>query len=277
VVKDDLSTGKEENAGEVTPKIIAHRGASAFAPENTLAAFDRAIRDGADGIEFDVRSSRDVRAVVIHDRTLKRTAQRKERVSDFRADELTSMDVGSWFNKANPDRADPSFAEQGISTLSAALDFLALFRGTIYIELKCEEDDLRPLALSVAKTLGSSPFRSNVIVKSFRLSALLQIRALCPDIRVAALFAPKIMTILRKTEYIVDLASEFGADELSLHHSLVTRNLIKKASARGMPVAVWTTDDPRWVERAVRLGVNALITNDPAGMIAKRTEVLNDL
>jgi glycerophosphoryl diester phosphodiesterase len=277
VVKNDLSAGKEENAGEVTPKIIAHRGASAFAPENTLAAFDRAIRDGADGIEFDVRLSRDGQAVVIHDRTLKRTAQRKGRVSDLLSEELALLDVGTWFNKANPDRADPSFAEQGVSTLSSALEYLRSFQGTIYIELKCEEDNIRPLTLSVARTLESSPLHSKVIIKSFRLSALMRIRALCPDIRVAALFAPKIKTILRKEKYLVDLACEFGADELSLHYSLVTRKLIKKASARGMPVAIWTTDNPQWIKRAIRLGLNAVITNDPAGMIAKRTEVLDKL
>ncbi len=82
------------------PLIIGHRGASALAPENTLAAFRRAIADGADGIEFDVRLARDGVAVVIHDATLERTGLLKRRVANLTADELQAIDVGSWFRRS---------------------------------------------------------------------------------------------------------------------------------------------------------------------------------
>jgi glycerophosphoryl diester phosphodiesterase len=80
-----------------TPLIIAHRGASAVAPENTIAAFRRAIEVGADGVEFDVRLARDGVPVVIHDSTLERTAGLKRGVSDLTSEELSQIDVGSWF------------------------------------------------------------------------------------------------------------------------------------------------------------------------------------
>src|SRR5258705_12537702 len=87
-----------DNEGAMSiPLILGHLGASALAPENTLAAFSRAISDGADGIEFDVRLSRDGGAVVIHDASLKRTGLINRPVSDLTAAELGEVDVGSWF------------------------------------------------------------------------------------------------------------------------------------------------------------------------------------
>ena len=84
------------------PRIIAHRGSSAHAPENTLAAFELAVAGGAEGIEFDVRLTRDGEAVVIHDADLKRTALSEGIVSGMTAAELAEIDVGTWFNRKHP-------------------------------------------------------------------------------------------------------------------------------------------------------------------------------
>src|SRR4051794_314397 len=102
MVENDLFAGKEV---EHSPLIIAHRGASAWAPENTLAAFEMAMESGADGIELDVRLSRDGVPVVIHDATLRRVGGRNKRVACISAAELTQVDVGSWFNAKYPERA----------------------------------------------------------------------------------------------------------------------------------------------------------------------------
>jgi len=86
------------------PLIIAHRGASALAPENTFAAFKKALADGADGLEFDVRLTKDGEVIVFHDATLARLSDRKNLVSSLTLEELRKIDVGSWFarRKANP-------------------------------------------------------------------------------------------------------------------------------------------------------------------------------
>src|SRR6266550_1324398 len=89
------------------PLIVGHRGASAVAPENTLAAFSRAIADGAEGIEFDVRLSRDGVPMVIHDASLRRTASIDSLVSDLSSEELLEIDVGSWFAQATIDTRTP--------------------------------------------------------------------------------------------------------------------------------------------------------------------------
>jgi glycerophosphoryl diester phosphodiesterase len=252
------------------PLIVAHRGASAAAPENTLAAFRRAIACGAEGIEFDVRLAADGMPVVIHDPTLKRTCGRPERVSDVSSKELSRVDAGSWLNRKHPERADPEFENQSVPTLRETLDLLSRFDGRIFIELKSEEPDILPLCRSVAGIIADSTLKPQLVVKSFRLAAIPAMRALCPGVTTAALFEPKIKTILRKKRSLITVAREIGANELSIYHSLATRRLTAAAQDAGLPIVIWTVDDPRWIRKAPELGVYALITNDPERMMRER-------
>lgn len=256
------------------PLIIAHRGASSIAPENTLAAFRRAIECRADGIEFDVRLAADGVPVVIHDSSLKRTAGRPGKVAAYSSEELSHIDVGSWFSESNKKGKRAVFSEERIITLAAALNFLKDFRGEIYVELKCKNDDLYPLARAVAAVIERADLAGTLIVKSFRLPVITFFRENLPEVRTAALFAPKIKTILRKEKYLVRLAEEFGAHEISIHYSLATQKLMKKAAKAGLPVAIWTADHSHWLKRSARLGVKAVITNDPAKLLKKREEFL---
>ncbi len=256
------------------PLIIAHRGASALAPENTLAAFKRAVDDGAEGIEFDVRLAKDGVAVVFHDSTLTRTARRDGRLANYTSTELRLLDVGSWFNRHDPRLADPAFEKEIVPTVAETLEFLKDFHGLIYIELKCRDDEVEALSRAVCDAIRDSPLIGRIIIKSFKLQVLPRVKALCPGIKTAALFAPKIMNILRKEKHLVMIAEEFGADEISLHFTLATRKLMKKAESRNLRVTIWTADSPRWIKRALRLGFNAIITNDPARLLAKRDELL---
>lgn len=256
------------------PLIIAHRGASALAPENTFAAFQRAIDDGADGIELDVRLAKDGVAVVFHDSTLNRTARKEGRLANFTSLELRKLDVGSWFNRQTPKLADPAFKKEVVPSLAETLTFLKDFRGLIYIELKCKDADAERLSRAVCDAICGSPLLKQIIVKSFKLQVIPHIKALCPSVRTAALFAPKIMNILRKEKHLVNIANEIGADEISLHFTLATSKLMKKAEKQNLRVAIWTADSPRWIKRALKLGLNAIITNDPARLLAKRRELL---
>lgn len=258
------------------PLVIAHRGASELAPENTLAAFQRAMDDGADGVEFDVRLAKDGVAVVFHDASLDRTARREGRVIDFTSAELARIDVGSWFNQVARKKADPAFSSQTVSSLAQVLEFLKDFKGLIYVELKCKDSEIEKLTRVVCEAVEDSPLIGQIIVKSFKLAAIPRIRLLCPAVRTAALFAPKIMTILRKEKHLVNIADEFGADELSLHYSLATRKLMEKAEKGNLPVTIWTADNPRWIKRGIKLGLNAIITNNPARLLAKRYEILKN-
>jgi glycerophosphoryl diester phosphodiesterase len=252
------------------PLIIAHRGASSTAPENTLAAFAEAVRVGAEGIEFDVRLTRDGEAVVFHDEDLLRIAGRELFVNDFTARELKGFDVGSWFDKTDPDRSVSRFGGERIPTLRETLDFLHDYKGVVYIELKCRESDVGRLSEAVGEAIGDSPLFPQIIVKSFNLDVLPEIRRHCPEVRTATLFAPKVMILLRKEKRLINIAGELNADLLSLHFSLATKKLIKKAGKRGLKVAIWTADSPRWIKRGINLGIDHIITNNPARLLDKR-------
>ena len=257
-----------------SPLIIAHRGASALAPENTLAAFRKAVEDGAEGIEFDVRLSKDGTVVVFHDADLKRIAGRDEKVIDLSFEELQKIDTGTWFNRVFPRLENERFSNETIPTLQDVLDLLKDFRGLIYIELKCREREVEPLAEAVCRAISASHLLPNIIVKSFRLQAIPEIRRLCPGITTAALFAPKIMTMLRKEKHLLKIAQEFRADQISLHYTLISRKFMKNAERKNLPVTVWTVDNPRFVRRAIDLGITAVITNNPAILLEKKREIL---
>lgn len=250
-----------------SPLIIAHRGASAHAPENTLAAIRLAIDHGADGVEFDVRLARDGVPVVIHDETLDRTAERPGQVCRLTSEELSRLDAGSWFNKRYPKRADPGFARETIPTLAAALGLCEHFAGPTYIELKCGPAEVKPLTASVCDVIRHLPFLSRIIVKSFDLAAVAELRGLLPSVQTAALFEPSITTVLRRRRHLIAMAREAGAGQLSLHTSLATTKLVQLAGDAGMRVTVWTTDDPRWIARCRQRRIGALITNDPATLV----------
>jgi glycerophosphoryl diester phosphodiesterase len=252
------------------PLIIGHRGASALAPENTLAAFQMAIDAGADGIEFDVQLSKDGIPVVMHDATLERTGRRNDAVADLTALELGQVDVGSWFNDKTPDRARLEFIRETVPTLAQVLERCRPTNGLIYIELKVNVPDYASLAQAVCDVIRDSPQLGQMIVKSFKLDAITEVRSLLPNVETAALFEPSILDLIRRRMYMLEAAQDCGASQISLHYSLITRKLMSHAEKARMPITVWTADDLKWVQRCRKLGIRSLITNDPARLLSER-------
>lgn len=251
------------NSVNAPPLIIGHRGASAWAPENTLAAFRLALEAGADGIELDVRLAKDGVPVVIHDADLRRTGLRNARVADLSSSELGGADVGSWFNAKYPLRARPEFADETIPTLAQVMELADRLTGPFFIELKFDGEDVIPLVSAVCSLLAETAISKKVIVKSFRLDAIATFRRLLPGVAAAALFEPTAATLLRPYR-MIDAADEAGASHISLHRSLARPRLVRLAREAGLEVIVWTVDSARWNTRAMREGVFALVTNDPA-------------
>ena len=259
------------------PLIIAHRGASHFAPENTLAAFQQAIVANADGIEFDVRLSKDNIPVVFHDANLRRLAKLKHRVVDLTAEELSQIDVGSWFNRTFPKHSDAKFSDEKIPTLAALLEFLKDYKCLIYIELKGGKAQIRTLVEAVCGLLESSHLLPNIIIKSFNLEVVKIAKQTLPNVRTAALFEPKILTILRKKKRILEEAARCNADEISIHFSMATKPFVSLAKENNFPVVIWTANNRAWVKRAVDFGISAIITNKPAQLLAERENFLKTL
>ena len=243
--------------------IIGHRGASAVAPENTMAAFREALAVGADGIEFDVRLTRDGVPVVIHDSTLRRTGGLPHRVADLTSAEISKIDVGSWFAQG----ASPgTFANETVPSLAELFTLFQSNNSTLYLEMKCDSpSEHRPLAEACVRTIEEHSLKDRVIVECFQLPALAILKEINPDIKTVALFEPSFMKpSVLSDQRIINQAMDVGAAALALHYRLARESLVQKAKAAGLHVAVWTVDDPAWIERARAIGIDALITNDPA-------------
>jgi glycerophosphoryl diester phosphodiesterase len=241
-----------------TPLIIGHRGASAVAPENTMAAFRAAIAVGADGIEFDVRLTRDGVPVVIHDATLRRTGGLRDRIADLTWSEVAKVDVGSWFSG--------SFANETVPSLAELFSLFQSNNSTLYLEMKCDAPtEYAPLAEACCRLIAEYGLRERVMIECFQLPALRVVREFDSDIRTVALFEPSLSNpSVLSDQSIINKATGVGAVAIALHHRLARQSFVKKARSVGMHIAVWTVDDPAWLNRARTLGIDALITNDPA-------------
>lgn len=249
------------------PLIIGHRGASAMAPENTMAAFRLALDSGADGIEFDVRLTRDGIPVVIHDADLKRTGSRPERVADLAYDEIRKVDVGSWFNRTHT-LSRVNFSGEKIPSLDAVLTLFESNKAILYLEMKSDPRQLQELAQICSNHLRRSSVKDRTIVECFDLAGIAALKSIDPSIKTAALFEPRFSSAsLIASTRLVKKTLDVAADEIALHHRLVTARVVDAAKKAGLKVVVWTVDDPAWMRRAARMEVSALITNDPAMMV----------
>ena len=247
-----------------------------MAPENTLAAFALALESGADGVELDVRLARDGVPVVIHDSNLRRTGLVDGVVSEMTSNELSRTRVGHWFNRTHPQLARDEYDHEVVSTLDQIFNFFKAQNWNnnplIYVEMKADktrEEDM-DLPASVVQLINKNDFQNRVLVVSFNLKALSQVKQLDPTIRTGILFEPKSNAagILNRNRLIA-AAADCGAAEILLHRLMATRRLVGLAAHKNLHPVVWTVDDPKWVSRAVRFGIHALITNDPAAMTAR--------
>jgi len=253
------------------PLIIGHRGASRFAPENTLAAFRLALEVGADGVEFDVRLTRDGVPIIIHDDNLKRTGATPSLVADLSLTELQQIDVGSWFRTED-------FASERVPTLEKLFELYGSTNSLLYLEMKPDPGERERLAQACVEKVNTSSLKERIIVECFDLSAIATLKSLDPSIRTAALFEPGITKppFVTSGQRLVDQALAVGADEIALHHRFATERVVTTAKNSGLTVVVWTVDEPTWIARAISSGITALITNDPALMVSQREQLASD-
>ncbi len=255
------------------PLIIGHRGASAFAPENTLAAFDLALQQGADGIEFDVRLSRDGVPIVIHDANLIRTGLSDQKVAALTATELQQIDVGSWFSRRHG-RSEATFSNERIPRLEQVLEMFSQRKALLYLEIKIGGEGARAAA-EVVRAIRHWSVQEHTVVCSFDISVIESIKRRDDGIRTAALFEPQFSRPLEviKQMRLLDVALRSHADEIALHHLLAGRRIIEKARHAGLEIVIWTVDRPKWIDRARAMDIKVLFTNDPAAMVLYRNQI----
>lgn len=236
------------------PWVIGHRGASAIAPENTLSAFERAFRDGADGIELDVTLSKEGVPVVIHDDTLPRTTGTDGWVWSKSIFELKALDAGSWFGT--------SFANERIPTLAETLD-LVRGKGIVNVEIKSSRQadrhggpPPRELARAVVAVVDAHADPDAIVVSSFDPRVLRHVSRRAPRLKRGFLRSH------RQFRWWWPFAAWARPDYFHPDVPLAA------AAARWIggwdKVLVWTVDAAMEQERLAALGVRAIITNRPA-------------
>lgn len=268
---------------EALPKLVGHRGALAIAPENTMASFDRAWRDGADLIEMDVRLSADGRVVVIHDALVDRTTDGSGLVSEMPLAEIKRLDAGAWF--------DPRFAGERVPTLVEVLEW-AKWRLPLLLELKFHpygsfDPALVPAVMADVVERGMA---DQVAMISYQPRALVQVKSLAPYIQAGPItpWDRTLTFISRLTKRLPQLTRlaavrkvltrpltyslSWGCDIVGPNVRVVTETLVSAAHALNIPVScgglLW--DYPA----AIAVGLDTISADDPG--FVRRTYLHRD-
>ena len=226
---------------------IAHRGASGNAPENTLAAFKKALEIGVDAVEFDLHGTADGEIVVIHDSTLDRTTDRHGHINETLLETVQGADAGGWF--------DTEFAGEPVPTLTAALECIG--KETIAVlEIK---DPM--IAEAVVAKIHETETLDTTVVISFHTTVLQTIRTLEPRIATGWLIGGH-------DEYVSPIAlcqrlGVLGSSLLNVNHTLITAEFAYEIRRRGIALWCWTVDDVARMRELKAFGVQGITSNYP--------------
>lgn len=226
------------------PTVMAHRGLSADAPENTLYAFSDAISVGADFIELDVQQTRDGVLVVMHDSNLKRTTGMNKNIWDVDYADIQNLDAGSWF--------DPAYANARIPTLEETLQFVDK-RAKLNIEIKPTKHGSDTLEQDVAELITQYQYTDACYVTSFSYGSLKKVKEVNPEIRTGYL-----MSVAYGQFYSLKYADAF-----SLNKVFVTSQVVNAAHQQGKQIFAWTVNSMSEVRSLCNLHVDSIITDDP--------------
>ena len=226
------------------PTVMAHRGLSADAPENTLYAFSDAISVGADFIELDVQQTRDGVLVVMHDSNLKRTTGVNKDIWDVDYADIQNLDAGSWF--------DPAYANARIPTLEETLQFVDK-RVKLNIEIKPTKHGSDTLEQDVAELITRYQYTDACYVTSFSYGSLKKVKEANPEIRTGYL-----MSVAYGQFYSLKYADAF-----SLNKVFVTSQVVNAAHQQGKQIFAWTVNSMSEVRSLCNLHVDSIITDDP--------------
>lgn len=222
-------------AGEELAVVIAHRGASAHEPENTLRSFRRALELGATAIEFDVRKTRDGHLVVMHDETVDRTTNGKGRVSVMALSELRSLDAG---------------LGERVPTFEEAIEMIG-GKALLVVEIK-----VRGLWADVVQTLRKEGSLGQALIISFLAEEIAELKRAVPEVKAGVLFrgAPR---------EAIGRASAAKADVAGFRHDALSSEIVRDAHTAGLRLLTWTVDNPEIARAVASRGVSYIAANAP--------------
>lgn len=227
--------------------VVAHRGYSSKAPENTMAAFELALDVGSGGLELDVHITKDGDVVVIHDDTLERTTNGKGRVEEFTMAELRALDAGSWFA--------PEFKGERLPTLRELCERIKDLDLLFNIELKVALG-FEHLNEKVAALIDEFDLAERTVISSFNHYALAHFKQIRPEVQTGILYNCALVNPWNYTKTI-------GATALHPYWKTITPEIVADAQKNGLALNVWTVDEPAAIEYMKLCKIDSIITNVP--------------
>jgi glycerophosphoryl diester phosphodiesterase len=233
--------------------VIAHRGASAYYPENTIASFQGAISMGADMIELDVQFTKDGEVVVFHDEKISRCTNGKGRVADHTLMELQALDAGSWFDK--------KYQAAKIPTLA---DVLSLCRNKIAVNIEIKTEavtdavagGIEELSLKIAEQSG---MREHIVFSSFDSRAIKHLKQIDSSAAVAVLFEKRHYG----SKLPSDIIESLGADAFNCSQKELNSKWFSNLKLNNIPLNIYTVNDEKNMKRLIKMGISGIFTNNP--------------
>ncbi len=239
-----------KNALQFIPPVIAHRGASAYAPENTMAAFIKAVQLGVKWIEFDVMQSADGKSIIFHDEQLNRTTNGDGEVGQFPYAYLATLDAGSWF--------DPIYSGERIPTLNAIIEFLCNTGISANVELKAlagqDEQLVRSVLNQIKQQIGLTEGR--ILFSSFSMDALHFLRKYSSDCLIGMLlheWQAGWQTVCESLQCV----------SVHVNHEIMTQISAHKIKSMGKLLLCYTVNDPSRARELYSWGVDAVFSDVP--------------
>ncbi|PLS03785.1 glycerophosphodiester phosphodiesterase [Neobacillus cucumis] len=252
--------------------VIAHRGASAYGPENTLAAYKQAIMMKADYVEFDLQMTKDGHLVTLHDETLARTTNAEAffpnrapwRVKDFTLEEIRRLDAGSWFNKTYPAQAKKEFIGQHVPTLEEAINFVQQHgKGEVGLYIETKAPGVYPgMEENVIEILNKTNVLDNrkLFLESFSEQSLRKLKKLAPQVKLVQLYKRGMLAgknVYQEFKRVSEYAAGVGPSK-----ELVGRKLVRAAHQYYLLVHPWTVNTQDDMVSLLSLGVDGQFTNN---------------
>ena len=243
----------------ISTKVIAHRGASGYAPENTITAFEMAIKINSDGIELDVHLSKDGELIVFHDEKGDRTSNGSGYIKDLKLLELKKLDAGSWFNK--------KYKEEKIPTLEEVLLLTKDKNMLINIELKNGIIDYNGLEEKIINLIHKLSISENIILSSFNHYSMLKVKDIDKNIKIGLLYVSNLINPWKYGENL-------GAFSLNPYYHTVNEDLVYYSNAHNIKLLPYTVNDEGFMKKIIKLNSYGLITNYPDIALKIKEEII---
>ncbi|MBS4537091.1 glycerophosphodiester phosphodiesterase [Clostridium sp. D2Q-11] len=230
------------------PLIYAHRGASAYAPENTMAAFKKAIELNADGIEIDVQMSKDGHLIICHDEKVDRTTNGKGYIKDINLKDLKLLDAGFKFSS--------NFIGEKIPTLIELMELIKDNNMVLNIELKNNVIDYKGIEQKVIDTIKQYNMENRIIISSFNHNSLYKVKDIDSTIKTGVLYS-------KKLKNPITYAKNIKADAIHPSYKRLNRFVIAKAKKENIEINTFTVNIRDYMKLLIDIKIDGIITDYP--------------